>query len=134
MDDEPAPVFAPRIKESLLQRMQDNLFVPIAYPIRPLYRNPLGQEDNLKCFPEAPQCFSDYCFSLGQLPRLHTQRPQHSIRAILTVGCYAVGLKSLVDGRSMLGQKMMYCRCLFQGVAVSAMFFDQFTRKSKSDR
>ncbi|KAL5239527.1 hypothetical protein ACI65C_006937 [Semiaphis heraclei] len=43
----------------------------------------------------------------------------------MTVGCYAVGLSSMVNNRPMLGQKMMYVRVAFQGISVAAMFYDQ---------
>ncbi|CAI6347661.1 unnamed protein product [Macrosiphum euphorbiae] len=46
------------------------------------------------------------------------------IGIVMTVGCFAVGLTSMVTSRPMLGQKMMYARVAFQGMTVAAMFYD----------
>ncbi|XP_015372580.1 PREDICTED: respiratory supercomplex factor 1, mitochondrial-like [Diuraphis noxia] len=47
------------------------------------------------------------------------------IGIMMTVGCYAVGLGSMITNRPMLGQKMMYARVAFQGMTVAAMYYDQ---------
>lgn len=45
----------------------------------------------------------------------------------LTVGCYAIGLKSMANSQYKLGQKMMYCRVAFQAMTFAAMFYEKFT-------
>ncbi|KAL4097601.1 hypothetical protein QTP88_022345 [Uroleucon formosanum] len=46
------------------------------------------------------------------------------IGIVMTLGCYAVGLTTMVTSRPMLGQKMMYARVAFQGMTVAAMYYD----------
>ncbi|XP_022176682.1 uncharacterized protein LOC111038065 [Myzus persicae] len=46
------------------------------------------------------------------------------IGIVMTMGCYAVGLSSMVTSQPMLGQKMMYARVAFQGMTVAAMYYD----------